>query len=122
MGSFSQVPDQLKFLIVGVYYFAKWKLFLKSQLKEFASAMVTNFCRDLRVLTKFVSIFYLHANGQADSANNVILKGLKKKLNDVKGLWEKLLHEILWTYTPPFNLLPRKLYLPWCIEQMTCWP
>lgn len=28
----------------------------------------------------------------------MILKGLKKKLDDAKGLWVELLHEILWTY------------------------
>lgn len=28
----------------------------------------------------------------------MILKGLKKKLDDAKGLWAEHLHEILWSY------------------------
>lgn len=45
-----------------------------------------------------MSVVHPQANGQAKSANKIILKGLKKKLDDVKGLWEELLHEILWSY------------------------
>ncbi|XP_070009622.1 uncharacterized protein [Nicotiana sylvestris] len=37
-------------------------------------------------------------NGQAESSNKVILNILKKKLEDAKGLWPKLLPEVLWTY------------------------
>ncbi|XP_075092584.1 uncharacterized protein LOC142172792 [Nicotiana tabacum] len=37
-------------------------------------------------------------NGQAESSNKVILNILKKKLEDAKGLWPKLLLEVLWAY------------------------
>lgn len=36
---------------------------------------------------KFVSVVHSQANGQAESANKVILNGIKKKLDDAKGLW-----------------------------------
>lgn len=45
-------------------------------------------------------VFLVHpqANGQVDLENQMILKWIKKKLNDTKGLWAKLFHEILWSY------------------------
>lgn len=48
--------------------------------------------------TKFVFVIHPKDNGQDESANKVILKGLKEKLEDAKGLWVELLHEILWPY------------------------
>lgn len=65
---------------------------------KLASAVVTDFCKDLGVQTKFVYVVDTQASKQAEYANKVILKGLKKKLGDAKGLWAKLLHEILWSY------------------------
>ncbi|XP_072066708.1 uncharacterized protein [Arachis hypogaea] len=37
-------------------------------------------------------------NGHVESANRVILKALRKKLDDVKGEWADLIPEILWSY------------------------
>lgn len=64
----------------------------------FSSAMIFDFCRDLVVQKKFMFVIDPQANGQAELKNKVILKGLKKKLNDAKGLRAELLHEILWLY------------------------
>lgn len=66
---------------------------------QFSSIVVIDFCKDLEVQRKYV--FVVHppqANGKAKSTNKVILKGLEKKLDDVKGLQAELLHEILWSY------------------------
>lgn len=60
--------------------------------------MVTDFCKDLGMQTKFIYVVHPQANKQAEFANKVILNGLKNKLDDAKGLWEELLHEILWSY------------------------
>lgn len=53
---------------------------------QFSGDMVIYFCRDLEV--KMMSIFVVHPqdNGQKESTSKVILKGLKKKLDDTKGL------------------------------------
>lgn len=64
----------------------------------FASAMIFDFCRDLVVQKKFIFVIDPQADGQAELKNKVILKGLKKKLSDAKGLRAELLHEILWSY------------------------
>lgn len=37
-------------------------------------------------------------NRQVEYANKVILIGLKKKLDEAKCLWGKLMHKILWLY------------------------
>ncbi|XP_016196105.1 uncharacterized protein LOC107641313 [Arachis ipaensis] len=37
-------------------------------------------------------------NGQVESANKIIVKGLKKRLDDAKGLWADKLGSVLWLY------------------------
>ena len=65
----------MKFLIVGGDYFTKWV--------------------EVEAMAK---IIVERVNGQAKYVNKILLKGLKKKLDDVKCLWAELLHEILWSY------------------------
>lgn len=65
---------------------------------QFSRTMVIEFCKDLGVQTKFVSVVHPQANGQAESVNNIILKGLTKNLDDAKGFWVEPLPKILWSY------------------------
>ncbi|MCI52442.1 gag-pol polyprotein, partial [Trifolium medium] len=37
-------------------------------------------------------------NGQAEAANRVILRGLKRRLGETKGKWTEELHSVLWFY------------------------
>lgn len=60
--------------------------------------MVIDFCKDLGVQIKFMCIVHSQAVGQAEYMNKVIIKGLKKKLDDAKGLWAKLLRKKPWSY------------------------
>lgn len=58
-----------------------------------------------------MSIVYLQANNQAESENKVIMKVLKKKLGNAKGLWMELLNEILWSYhTVPHSTATETLF------------
>lgn len=41
---------------------------------------------------------HLQANDQEEAANKIILPGMKKKLDDAKGLWDDYHHKILWSY------------------------
>jgi len=41
---------------------------------------------------------YPQGNGQAEVVNKVIVNGLKKKLDDVKGKWVEELAHVLWKY------------------------
>lgn len=76
----------------------------------FPSTTITDFCHELGVQVKFVYLIHSQANGKVDSANKVILKGIKKKLDDAKGLRVELLQEILWSYhtmETPFTMVYR---------------
>ncbi|XP_072086973.1 uncharacterized protein [Arachis hypogaea] len=62
----------------------------------------------------FSSVEHPQTNGQAEAANRVILQEIKKKLNNAKGEWAKLIPETLWSYNTtkqtttgetPFKLL-----------------
>ncbi|XP_015949088.1 uncharacterized protein LOC107474020 [Arachis duranensis] len=44
------------------------------------------------------SVEHPQTNGQVESANRIILQGLKKKLSEAKGEWADLIPEILWSY------------------------
>jgi len=115
VGPFPLAPGQLKFLIVGIDYFTKWieaeavsritadrvkkfywkkiicrfglpKYFVTDNGTQFASTSVVDFCTQLGIQTKFVSVIHPQANRQAEAANNVILNGINKKLESAKGL------------------------------------
>jgi len=71
------------------------------------------FYADLGIKYTTTSVEHPQTNGQAEAANKVILRQLKKRLGSAKGLWAEKLQEILWAYrcTPqtstgetPFNL------------------
>ncbi|XP_020208240.1 uncharacterized protein LOC109793188 [Cajanus cajan] len=47
---------------------------------------------------KTTSIEHHQTKGQAESANKVILKELKKRLGEAKGAWAEQLPEVLWAY------------------------
>jgi hypothetical protein len=109
VGPFSLTPGQLKFLIVGVDCFTKWieaeavakittervrKFYWKKIIcrfglprcivsdngTQFASSTVVDLCKHQGIQTKFVSVIHPQANGKAESANKVILNGIKKKV------------------------------------------
>ena len=46
----------------------------------------------------FTSIEHPQTNGQAKTANRVILRGLKRRLGEAKRGWVEELHNILWAY------------------------
>ncbi|XP_057425872.1 uncharacterized protein LOC130719257 [Lotus japonicus] len=63
---------------------------------QFTSNVTREFCADMGIEMRFASVENPQTNGQAESANKVILKGLKKKLDEAKGLWEEELPGVLW--------------------------
>ncbi|XP_072065410.1 uncharacterized protein [Arachis hypogaea] len=77
---FPQAPGQVKYLIVRVDYFTKW-IEVEPNIKH-----------------QFISVEHPQANGKAEEADKVILAGLKKRLQDVKGAWVEKLPQVLWAY------------------------
>nr|KYP70635.1 Retrotransposable element Tf2 [Cajanus cajan] len=62
----------------------------------------------------FTSVEHPQSNGQAESANKVILSGLKKRVQDSGASWVEELPRVLWSYhttihsstqDTPFNLV-----------------
>nr|KYP52463.1 Retrovirus-related Pol polyprotein from transposon 17.6 [Cajanus cajan] len=81
---------------------------------QFASARVRDFCRQIGIRTTFTSVEHPQSNGQAESANKVILSGLKKRVQDSGASWVEELPRVLWSYhttvhsstqDTPFNLV-----------------
>ncbi|RDX85668.1 Retrovirus-related Pol polyprotein from transposon opus, partial [Mucuna pruriens] len=118
LGPFPPAPGQVKFLIVAVDYFTKWieaepvatitaervKRFYWKKIvcrfgipaeivfdngTQFASKATAEFCQGLKIK---------QSNGQAEAANKVILRGLRKRLEEAKGRWAEELHQVLWSY------------------------
>ncbi|RDX64827.1 Tf2-9, partial [Mucuna pruriens] len=127
LGPFPPAPGQVKFLIVAVDYFTKWieaepvatitaervkKFYWKKIIcrfgipaeivsdngTQFASKATTEFCQGLKIRQVFTSVEHPQSNGQAEAANKVILRGLRKRLEEAKGRWAEELHQVLWSY------------------------
>nr|XP_025665276.1 uncharacterized protein LOC112763957 [Arachis hypogaea] len=91
VGPFPTAPGQLWYLIVAIDYYTKW-----IEAEPLASITAAQ-CR-LRVSHRFSSVEHPQTNGQVESANKIIVKGLKKWLDEAKGLWADELGSVLWSY------------------------
>ncbi|RDX61576.1 pol, partial [Mucuna pruriens] len=127
LGPFPLAPRQIKFLIVTVDYFTKWieaepvvvisseriKKFLWKKIvcrfglpaiivsdngTQFASKITAEFCHGLGIKQVFTSVEHPQTNGQAEAANRVILRGLRRRLEEAKGWWVEELPQVLWSY------------------------
>ena len=63
------------------------------------------------ITNRYSTPAYPQGNGQAEVVNKVIVNGLKKRLDDVKGKWVEELSHVLWTYrTTPWRLTWETLF------------
>ncbi|XP_057746752.1 uncharacterized protein LOC130966021 [Arachis stenosperma] len=65
---------------------------------QFTDKKFTEFLSGLGVRQRFSSVEHPQTNGQVESANKVILSGLKKRLDNKKGAWADELASVLWSY------------------------
>ena len=65
---------------------------------QFDSKAFRRYCCDLGITNKYSTLAYPQGNEQAEAVNKVIVNGLKKRLDDVKGRWVEELPHVLWTY------------------------
>ncbi|XP_016165464.1 uncharacterized protein K02A2.6-like [Arachis ipaensis] len=127
VGPFPTAPGQLRYLIVTIDYYTKWieaeplasitaaqcRKFLWRQIitrfgipeivisdngTQFADKKFTEFLEGLHVSHRFSSVEHPQTNGQVESANKIIVKGHKKRLDEAKGLWADELGSVLWSY------------------------
>ena len=62
---------------------------------QFDSKMFRKYCSKLGIINRYSTPAYPQGNGQAESVNKVIVSGLKKRLDDVKGKWVEELPHVL---------------------------
>nr|KYP51938.1 Pol polyprotein [Cajanus cajan]KYP51944.1 Pol polyprotein [Cajanus cajan] len=127
LGPFPLAKDQLKFLLVAIDYFTKWmdacplaKIMVENVQKftwksiicrfgiphslvtdngrQFIAHNFEDFLRELVIKHLPTSVEHPQTNGQAEAANKVILRELKKRLGSAKGQWVNELPSILWAY------------------------
>ncbi|XP_020239496.1 uncharacterized protein LOC109818442 [Cajanus cajan] len=127
LGPFPPAKGQVKFLLVAIDHFTKWieaeavatitanniqKFFWKNVITRFGIpyALITDnglqftdcrfneFLAGLGIKHKMTSVEHPQTNGQAEAANKVILKELKRRLGQAKGTWPDCLPELLWAY------------------------
>ncbi|PNX58048.1 gag-pol polyprotein, partial [Trifolium pratense] len=127
LGPFPTAAGQNKYLIVAVDYFTKWieaeplasittfnvlRFFKRNILARFGIPQVVvtdngtqftdkkmrEFMARIGTTQHFTSVEHPQTNGQAEAANRVILRGLKRRLDEAKGKWTEELHSVLWSY------------------------
>jgi len=117
----------MKYLVVAIEYFTKWieaepvaqitthkiqhfmwknivcrfgvpKRLVYDNGTQFASQQLGKLCT--KIGTKQVSPSFEHpqTNGQVESANLVLLKSLKRRLEKAKGTWAEEVRRIVWAY------------------------
>ena len=65
---------------------------------QFDSKFFRRYCCEMRITNRYSTPAYPQGNRQAEAINKVIVSGLKKRLDDVKGRWVEELPHVLWTY------------------------
>ena len=65
---------------------------------QFASQQLGKLCTELDIKQVFSSVEHPQTNGQVESANRVLLRGLKRRLEKAKGTWADEVPRIVWAY------------------------
>ncbi|XP_020999417.1 uncharacterized protein LOC110281471 [Arachis duranensis] len=78
---------------------------------QFADKEFGEFLSRLGIKQKFSSVEHPHSNGQVEATKNIIIKGLKKRLDQKKDSWTDELASILWSYrTTPQSSTEKTLF------------
>ncbi|RDX85849.1 Retrovirus-related Pol polyprotein from transposon opus, partial [Mucuna pruriens] len=74
---------------------------------QFTSQLVVEFCSQLGIKQAFTSIKHPQLNGQLESINRVILRGLRRRLEEAKGRWIGELSQVFPRKLKKGNLILR---------------
>jgi len=143
LGSFPLAIRQMKYLMVAIEYFTKWieaepvaqiiahnvqhfvwknivcrfgvpRGLISDNSTQFASLQMSKLCVEVGIKQVFASVEHPQTNGQVESANRILLRGLKQRLEKAKEAWAEEVPRIVWAYhtTPqsssmetPFSLV-----------------
>jgi hypothetical protein len=62
------------------------------------SHQVREFAKSLKIKLLSSSPYYAQVNGQAESSNKILIKLIKKKVEENPKRWHEVLSEALWTH------------------------
>jgi len=117
----------MKYLVVAIEYFMKWieaepvaqittykiqhfmwknivcrfgvpKRLVSDNCTQFASQQLGKQFTEVRIKQVFASVEHPQTNGQVESANRVLLRGLKRRLEKEKGTWAEEVPRFVWAY------------------------
>ena len=127
LGPFPLAIRQMKYLIIAIEYFTKWieaetvaqitthrvqhfvwknivcrfgvpRRLISDNGTQFASQQLGKLCTEVGIKQVFASVEHPQTKGQVESANRVLLRGLKRRLEKAKGAWADEVPRIVWAY------------------------
>jgi len=140
LGPFPLAIRQMKYLMVTIEYFTKWieaepvaqitahkvqhfvwtnivcrfgipKRLVSDNGTQFASQQLGKLCTELGIKQVFELVEHPQTNGQVESANRVLLRGLKRRLDKAKATWAEEVPRIVWAYhTTPQSTTKETLF------------
>ena len=72
---------------------------------SFISKEVFDFAGLYKIMILNSSLYYAQANGQAESSNKILIKLIKKEIEENPRRWHEVLSEALFMVKRPFCLL-----------------
>jgi hypothetical protein len=113
-----------------IHWFGMPQTLMTDQGSSFMSWQFKEFAGSLKIALLNSSRNYAQANGQAESSNKVLIKLIKKKIEDIPRRWHEVLSEALWahhtskhgtTKVTPFELVSgQEAMLPVEINLQSC--
>jgi len=127
LGPFPLAIRHMKYLVVAIEYFTKWieaepvaqisdhkithfvwkiivcrfgvpKRLVSDNDTQFASQQLGKLCLEVGIKQVFASVEHPQTNGQVESANRILLRGLKRRLEKAKETWAEEVPRIVWAY------------------------
>ncbi|XP_019450697.1 PREDICTED: uncharacterized protein LOC109352965 [Lupinus angustifolius] len=99
---FHKAPPEELITTQTPWPFCRW---VTDNSTQFADRRFQELLSGLRIKQHFTSLEHPQTNGQAEAANKVILKEIKKRLDESKENWPDQLHHVLWAYrTTPHSM------------------
>jgi len=75
-------------------------------------------CSELRIEQIFASVEHPQTNGKVESANRILLRGLKRSLKKAKETWSEEVAIILWAYHTTPQSTTKEAPFVWYMGQM----
>ncbi|GKV46564.1 hypothetical protein SLEP1_g53537 [Rubroshorea leprosula] len=126
LGPFVKGKGGCTYLVVAVDYFTKWieakplstttekkieeflfnsivcrfgipKRIIADNGPQFRATALRSFCNDYGIELALTSVYTSQSNGQAESANKIVLRGLKMRVLAVHSNWIDKLNKVLWS-------------------------